>query len=204
MSTRACTRCGEIKPRDEFSPYRRAEPEKLMYWCKACNRQRRKKWSAENPVNAKEQNDRWLRENREKNKARCRKWRTENPEKHKEHAARSLASYHANADEWNARNRAWVEANPERKREQRRRNNALRSGAKRSGGQKAEHVEPLVVLERWDGVCGICGLDVNPFDFQLDHHIPLSRGGIHAAWNVRPSHPSCNRKKGARFPWALS
>src|SRR2546430_16907737 len=32
---RACTKCGELKPRDAFPPVRRGEPE-LQSWCRAC------------------------------------------------------------------------------------------------------------------------------------------------------------------------
>jgi 5-methylcytosine-specific restriction endonuclease McrA len=58
-----------------------------------------------------------------------------------------------------------------------------------------EDVHPLVVLERDDGVCGICGGDVDPEDFHVDHIIPLARGGEHRYANVQPAHPWCNLSK---------
>jgi hypothetical protein len=36
MQVKTCTRCGETKPLDQFPPVRRAEPEKLQHWCRAC------------------------------------------------------------------------------------------------------------------------------------------------------------------------
>jgi 5-methylcytosine-specific restriction endonuclease McrA/biotin operon repressor len=65
----------------------------------------------------------------------------------------------------------------------------------RYAGQYVERVESLVVLERADGVCGICGQDVDPLRFHVDHVVPLSRGGVHAYSNVQPAHPSCNVRK---------
>jgi hypothetical protein len=36
MQVKTCTRCGQTKPLDHFPPVRRAEPEKLQHWCRAC------------------------------------------------------------------------------------------------------------------------------------------------------------------------
>ena len=67
----------------------------------------------------------------------------------------------------------------------------------------SEFIHPLVVLERDDGVCGICGGDVDPFDFHVDHIIPLSRGGSHTFDNVQASHPLCNARKASKLPWEM-
>lgn len=58
-----------------------------------------------------------------------------------------------------------------------------------------EYTDPLVVLEMDDGVCGICGEDVDPFRFELDHIVPTSRGGEFSYANVQVAHPTCNRQK---------
>ncbi|MCA1571257.1 MAG: HNH endonuclease [Chloroflexi bacterium] len=60
-----------------------------------------------------------------------------------------------------------------------------------------EHVEAVIVLELHDGVCGICGEDVDPFHFHVDHILPLARGGLHCYENCQPAHPICNLRKGA-------
>jgi 5-methylcytosine-specific restriction endonuclease McrA len=77
----------------------------------------------------------------------------------------------------------------------------------RKRGAFVEDVEPLVVLERDDGVCGICGEDVDPTFFDIDHVIPLARGGEHSYRNVQVAHRRCNARKGARlldaFPTSL-
>lgn len=62
---------------------------------------------------------------------------------------------------------------------------------------------PLVVLEMDDGICGICGEDVDPERFDIDHVIPLSKGGEHSYANVQVAHRSCNSRKAASMPGEL-
>jgi 5-methylcytosine-specific restriction endonuclease McrA len=104
----------------------------------------------------------------------------------------------AHAVENLARVRAWKAANPERSAELHRRKQMNRSARKRGSG-RYEPIDQLVVLERDDGVCGICGGDVDPMDYHVDHIIPLARGGEHTYANVQTTHPSCNVAKGARL-----
>jgi 5-methylcytosine-specific restriction endonuclease McrA len=88
-----------------------------------------------------------------------------------------------------------VKLDPELERERKRVMEARRR-AQRSTDQ-ADAIHHLVVLERDDGVCGICGDDVDPMDFHVDHIVPLARGGPHIYANVQVAHPACNMRKGA-------
>jgi 5-methylcytosine-specific restriction endonuclease McrA len=54
------------------------------------------------------------------------------------------------------------------------------------------------IFERDEGVCHICSETVDPEQWDLDHVVPISRGGGDTPENVAVSHPSCNRSKGAR------
>jgi len=56
-----------------------------------------------------------------------------------------------------------------------------------------------------NGVCGICGLPIDtaltypdPESLSLDHIIPRSKGGSHAASNLRATHLRCNVARGDR------
>jgi 5-methylcytosine-specific restriction endonuclease McrA len=73
----------------------------------------------------------------------------------------------------------------------------MRSAARRARlrGQFVEHVHPLVVLERDDGACGICGGDVDPLNFDVDHIVAIARGGEHSYANVQVAHRLCNQRK---------
>lgn len=67
-----------------------------------------------------------------------------------------------------------------------------------------EDVRPAVVYERCGGKCGICGSPVDRQSFEVDHIIPLSRGGEHSYANTQAAHRRCNRKKWALLPHELS
>lgn len=60
-----------------------------------------------------------------------------------------------------------------------------------------EHVDPRIVFSRDQGICGICRIATDPLKYEVDHIIPLSRGGTHGYANVQLAHPLCNRKKWA-------
>jgi hypothetical protein len=110
-----------------------------------------------------------------------------------------------------AKTRQWREDNPEQYRKSNR--DAMRvrraeqpdaeyaislaSAARRRGAKVVELVIPLVVLERDDGVCGICGGDVDEFDFSIDHIIACRDGGDHSYANTQVAHGACNSSKGA-------
>jgi 5-methylcytosine-specific restriction endonuclease McrA len=163
-----CSRCQAIKPATAF--HRNGGGE-LRPECATCyNARRRERWTTERTVRL----------------ARQRAYR--------ERVGR---------DAWAERNRAWRDANPayyadnvDRLREQGREKAARRRARQR--GLPTERIEHLVVLERHDGVCGICGTDVDPFEFQIDHVVPIAAGGPHLYSNIQLAHPVCNQRKGDR------
>lgn len=61
--------------------------------------------------------------------------------------------------------------------------------------QFVERVDRDIVYAMHGGGCGICRQYVPPDEFEIDHRVPLSRGGLHGYVNVQPSHPPCNRRK---------
>lgn len=54
------------------------------------------------------------------------------------------------------------------------------------------------IWDRDSGMCGLCSLPVGLEEFHPDHIIPKSKGGPFTAENLRPAHPLCNRRRGAR------
>ncbi len=54
------------------------------------------------------------------------------------------------------------------------------------------------VWDKTGGQCWYCGDDLTPFNFQVDHLIPRSRGGGHELDNLVPACRSCNASKGAK------
>lgn len=68
--------------------------------------------------------------------------------------------------------------------------------------RKTAFVEIVDIDLLWEideGKCGICGDDVDPDNFHVDHIKPLSRGGKHEITNTQIAHPSCNIKKNNRL-----
>jgi 5-methylcytosine-specific restriction endonuclease McrA len=142
---KACTRCGAVKPKDDFH----SDPRKLdgrYSWCKTCF------------------NDHVL-------------------------AMRDPVAEAARGAAYRATPRGRVK------------------GLSRTGRYRAqklatetERVDYAVVLAEHGMVCHICTEDIASLDdLHFDHVIPLSKGGPHAAENIRPSHALCNLRKGARL-----
>jgi len=115
---------------------------------------------------------------------RSRAWRSRNDERCRDRAA---AYFRENREQINQRRR---ESGASVKAASARRARLL--------GAFVEHVDPLEVLLRHEGVCGVCSERVDPADFHVDHVIPLARGGEHSYANTAPAHPLCNLRKGAR------
>ena len=72
--------------------------------------------------------------------------------------------------------------------------------------QFVETVDRLIVFERDEWMCGLCGDDIDPdlchphpMSASLDHIVPLSRGGDHSYDNSQAAHLRCNCSKGARM-----
>lgn len=49
----------------------------------------------------------------------------------------------------------------------------------------------------WDYCCAYCGFE-DWFNLQIDHVIPMSKGGVHSVGNVVPACVSCNTSKQAQ------
>lgn len=95
---------------------------------------------------------------------------------------------------------AWAAANPDRVREHRRKVKAMRRGA-----QPCTHASCLALGATslaWQvnpHVCYICGTPVwQGVNLHMDHVIPIARGGLHCAENLRPACGPCNQRKATR------
>lgn len=203
---RECKKCGVV-----FSGTR----------CKACSRANAAKWREQNPEKAREHLKAWAttpekraataltyRENnrellaaktaayRERNAEKCReavrRWRAENPEK-----SQQLATlYRAIDPEKNRRAvRTWAKMYPARRNaiQQNRRARKIEAGGKLSIGLG----ERLLVLQK--GRCACCGESLDA-GYNLDHIVPLARGGVNEDWNIQLLTPKCNSAKAAKDP----
>lgn len=63
-----------------------------------------------------------------------------------------------------------------------------------------EDVNPKEVFKLQDGICYLCNGRFSFEEMELDHAIPLSRGGKHCHSNCKMACRKCNRSKGAKLP----
>jgi 5-methylcytosine-specific restriction endonuclease McrA len=90
------------------------------------------------------------------------------------------------AAEWRKRSESWRLSNRENQRRRRR--------------VDGKPVDYAAILAEHGMFCHICSMViVDMSDLHMDHVIPLSLGGPHAAENIRPAHAICNLRKGARI-----
>lgn len=153
-------------------------------------------------------------EQRERARERQRRYRT-----------RHLERVRATARDWAKRKRAvdpeaerayqreWAAANPEKiaayarkyrlaNPEKRNEIEARRRALKRT--TQVEKVDRARIIERDGCRCHICGKKVPRHRVELDHLIPLSKGGPHTYENLAVAHPVCNRRrKDGRLPAQL-
>lgn len=152
---------------------------------------------------------RWVIDNRDKKvaldtEARAR-FNKKRPDYFREHYAKNRERRKRQSNEWYHANSAralearkeYVVANPEK---------ARRWGRKSANTRRAitkrvfvEAVDPDVVFSRDKGICGICckSVDVTSH-WEIDHIVPISKGGAHGYDNVQLAHRKCNRAKAAR------
>ena len=213
---KVCNTCHETKPLSEYNR-NNATRDGHQYVCRECQKIQSRRWSRANKAHLAA----YREANREHRLAYNREYYTKNATARAEYywanrqrlMAANKARYEANKDEYAERSKQWARENADRVREYKRewaeanrdrlRPMLVANAAKRRAlllNAFVEKVHPLVVLERADGVCGICGEDVDPMEFHVDHIIPLARGGEHSYANVQPAHPFCNVSKGARLP----
>jgi 5-methylcytosine-specific restriction endonuclease McrA len=128
----------------------------------------------------------WLKRNPEKAREAVRRWNKAHPDRrraakrlyyarHREQHKLVMAAYHRNHPEV-----------------LRAKSNAYRARARAAEGQFTS-AEWRALVERYDGRCAYRG-EVGALE--VDHRIPLSRGGRNSIDNVLPACRTCNAEKG--------
>lgn len=187
------------------------------------NRERNRRWVADNAEAKRASVREWRAKNKERVAASKKRYKQSHPEsvkqwrktfyeRHKEQVLQEAEAWRANNPERaKAVAREWVEANRERVRKTKSRwkqNNPDQSRADchirraRQFGVNHERFANSEVFERDGYVCQRCGVKTLPRTHKrhprhpnLDHIIPLSKGGTHTRQNVQCLCHSCNWKK---------
>lgn len=115
--------------------------------------------------------------------------------KNEEKIVKFQAEYRAkNREYFREAARRWRQNNPDKVRLDR----SLKRA--RKANTRVEKYIRLSRLHNWESrLCGICGEYIED-KFDVDHIIPLTRGGEHSIKNLQLAHPFCNRSKHNRLP----
>ncbi len=89
----------------------------------------------------------------------------------------------------------WSRSNPEWKRANGRMRRAVRAG---SSGYNDQH-QIAAMLQEQHNSCNICSVDISR-GYEIDHIMPISRGGSNDIGNIQLLCRRCNRLKAAKHP----
>lgn len=124
--------------------------------------------------------------------ARKKAYRQENQERIRQYGR---DHYWDNRDYYLKHSQEYAKANPDKMIEY-----VTRRRARKYGSKLYQIINRQLVFERDKGICWLCNLPVDPVKWELDHIVPLSKGGEHNYSNIAVAHRSCNARKSASMP----
>jgi 5-methylcytosine-specific restriction endonuclease McrA len=175
LKTITCFHCKTAKPEFEFFNDR-SRPNGKKPRCKPCDK---------------------LSLDRDRRREYEKEYRKANPERRSAIVKRSMD---ANKEHHNAKRREYLDS--PRGRDRHRAHGQARRARERTAF--VEHVSHSELYVEQVGRCHICGTRRYLSQMELDHVIPIARGGLHQKDNCKMACVSCNRSKGAKLPEELS
>lgn len=146
--------------------------------CVECGRLQTARWTKANHAKAMEMTRRWRAANREAILRDMRANRARDPEP------------------WRARYRAWSKKNPEKVKAKNRNTNAQRKGA--VGSHTQADLERIFVAQ--NGRCAYCRISLRKVESNVDHIMPICRGGTNNRDNIQILCRACNQSKWGHDP----
>lgn len=205
-STKQCTKCGDVKPLSEFFKDRQKR-DGLTSHCRTCKRDalnkyqrnnaekvRRYKsaWVARRGESYREVLRQWYQRNKDAKDAASKKWASENRARLNE-LARARYKKDRNAHIQSVYK--WRKNNPEHFRGI---DHAYRARKRAADGVWSKG-DVIRLLERQRGRCAVCKTKLTK-SYNVDHIVPLARGGSNYPTNLQLLCKSCNSSKGCKDP----
>jgi len=150
-------------------------------------------WKKKNPDKKRAANAAWRKKNPEKARASTSAWQKANIEKGR---AKAMKWYKANPEKARAATIAWRKANPGASKQH---GYNKRASKKANGGKLSPDLEAKLLTFQKNR-CAICRVSLKKTRHELDHVVPLARGGKNSDNNMQITCPTCNRKKHAKDP----
>lgn len=182
-SLKTCCTCRQRLSPEAFHRDR-SRPDGRAPRCRACASANSRKYYLKNGAKAREQHRAWRKANPERVRDTNRAWRQANVDRARAYSRKWQL---ANPDKYKASRSKWNQANRDKHREEVARRRAL---------ERSAPIEIELIRELLGSPCAYCGsLEY----IEIDHIVPLSRGGLHEPENLAPACRSCNRSKGAKL-----
>jgi len=193
--TKKCAKCKDIKSTSEFYAQKHTKAG-FQPICKSCEKLRRKVYVRENPEKISALNRKYYAENKEKASIRNKIYREANPEKIKLKNKR-----------WHEKNivahkeycRAYTKSDAGKAADKKK---SLKRRAEKNNC-KVDDFNPYDIFIRDGYICQLCGIKTRP-DYKNPHHpkypnvdhiVPLSKGGDHSKKNTQCLCHMCNSIK---------
>lgn len=180
LMQKLCSKCGETKPTSEFNFN--------CCWCKNCVQLYNKTYRAEHLDRIRENDRQYAVLHRKQAIERAKKHYFANLEQKREYARNYQAEHSKQKCEYDRNYRA---ARPGISTERWRRRRALEMNAEGNGVTIQEWEE---IKKDYNYLCAYCNQKKT---LEMDHIVPLSKGGKHDVDNVVPACKSCNSSKTA-------
>lgn len=194
-TTKTCSKCGQEFPAttEYFYQHKNRKGKKVLTGqCRTCIKRKSSNYREANPIKAKESKRRAVQNHRDRHNARGRKWAENNPEKKRAIERRYRDSHPERCRESNKR---WLDRNPHKRREY----TGLRRKRKTSAAGRYTAFDIQVMYRAQKGLCWWCGKQLNG-NYEIDHRIPVSRGGTNYPNNLCLCCRACNRSKSDKLP----
>ena len=190
---KVCPKCHLLLPLADFYRAKKSCDGHAGY-CKTCSKETRTVWGIANPEKIKAFAAFWRAANTERHKATSAAWRATNPER----AAANVRAWQvANPEKVKTNRAAWFAANPVKVRVHRKRRRNL-----------LKQVECTLTADEWlatigcfNNRCAYCLTKSG--SLEMDHMIPVSKGGGSTQENIVPACKKCNRRKSNKPIWTM-